>query len=492
MFARLLAVPDRLATAYARRPVPWRIAFAVALLLVLAFTCARYAEKAVTPSRDGTLTRTALLRWRPQIQSLEAGDNIYHKHNYPNPPIMAMILWPFTELPPVAGGLLWLLLKAGMAWLMAVWTFRLCGPLSGPAKMLAVILAAHPVLGDLNHGNVNIFIAFLVLACLELFRRGWDLAAGLTLGLAIACKVTPALFLPYFGWKAVRAFFLASRPCEGSGTVPAPSQGRLAKRSGAFWRAGGKLLLGTGVGLGLFLFAVPSVVLAARSPGGVTANLRAGWGENLTLLESWFDGMVKPFLIDGRITSVHANQSIPGVVNRLLTHEPSEVDYDEDSGRELPKEYHNLADIGAVGARWVVRGCQAIFVLLMVLLCRTDAGGTRSGLAVAAECGLIVLGMLLFSERTWKHHGTGLILPVAAIIGLWCAPPTGLRTKWFLAAVLYAVTLLTLVPGLFGGRAQDLALTYGTHTTAFLLLTVAVVVVLWQTRDDRPRPAVSA
>lgn len=471
MFARLLAVPDRLAAAYARRPAPWRVAFAVALLLVLAFTCARYADKAVTPSRDGTLTRTALLRWRPQIQSLEAGENIYEKHNYPNPPVMAMILWPFTELPPVTGGLLWLLLKAGMAWLMAVWTFRLCGPLSAPAKMLAVALAAHPVIGDLNHGNVNIFIAFLVLASLELFRRGWDVAAGLTLGLSIACKVTPALFLPYFGWKAVWAVARA----DGA-------------RGVAFWRSGGKVLFGTGVGLALFLFVVPSAVLAARSPGGLTANLRAGWGENLTLLESWFDGMVKPFLIDGRITSVHANQSIPGVVNRLLTHEPSEVDYDEDTGRELPKEYHNLADIGAGGARWVVRGCQAAFVLLLVLLCRTDAAHTRGGLAVAAECGFIVLGMLLFSERTWKHHGTGLILPVTAIIALWCARPTGPATKWFLAAALYAVTLLTLVPSLLGGRAQDLALTYGTHAAAFVLLTVAVVVVLWQTQPARPSP----
>jgi len=155
-----------------------------------------------------------------------------------------------------------------------------------------------------------------------------------------------------------------------------------------------------------------------------------------------------------------------------------------------PKEYHNLADIGASGAKWVVRGCQAVFVLLILLLCRTDPSRTRSGLAVAAECAFIVLGMLLFSERTWKHHGTGLILPVAVIVGLWAARPRGTGTRWFVAGTLYAVTLLTLVPSLLGGRAQDLALTYGTHTAAFLLLTVAVVVALWQTRRGPP-PAVS-
>ncbi len=486
MFARLLAVPDRIAAAYLRRPGPWRIALAAAALLVLAFTAARYADKAVTPSRDGTLTRTALLRWRPQIQALERGENIYVKHNYPNPPIMAMVLWPFTELPPVTGGVLWLLLKAGMTVVMVVWVFRLCGPLPEPLKALAVVLAVHPLLGDLNHGNVNIFIAFLVLACLELFRRGWDFAAGLALGLAVACKVTPALFLPYFGWKAVRAVTRTSEPRPQGSGIPsedaAPSRSRFANRLGAFWRGGGKLLLGALVGLFLFLFAVPAAVLGAR-----TSHVHpqpSGWAENLTLLESWFDGMVKPFLLDGRITSVHANQSIPGVVNRLLTHEPSDVDYDEDDGRMRPKEYHNLADIGPTGAKRVVQGCQAAFVLMILLLCRTDATRTRAGLAMAAECGLIVLGMLLFSERTWKHHGTALILPVAAVVGLWAARPSGTRTRAFVLLALYAVTVLTLVPSLLGGRAQDLALTYGTHTAAYLLLTAAVAVVLWQTRRD--------
>lgn len=469
MFARLLAVPDRIAAAYRRRPGPWRIAFAAVALLVLAFTAARYADKAVTPSRDGTLTRTALLRWRPQIQALERGENIYVKHNYPNPPIMAMVLWPFTELPPVTGGVLWLLLKAGMTVVMVVWVFRLCGPLPEPAKALAVVLAVHPLLGDLNHGNVNIFIAFLVLACLELFRRGWDFSAGLALGLAVACKVTPALFLPYFGWKAVRAF--AWYPNS---------------RLGAVWRGGGKLLLGSLVGLFLFLFVVPAAVLGART--SQVHPQPSGWAENLTLLESWFDGMVKPFLLDGRITSVHANQSIPGVVNRLLTHEPSDVDYDEDDGRMRPKEYHNLTDIGPAGAKRVVQGCQVAFVLMIVLLCRTDATRTRSGLAMAAECGLIVLGMLLFSERTWKHHGTALILPVAAVVGLWAARPSSARTKWFVFGTLYAVTLLTLLPSLLGGRPQDLALTYGTHAAAYLLLTAAIAVVLWQTRNDPQSP----
>ena len=46
------------------------------------------------------------------------------------------------------------------------------------------------------------------------FTRGWDIAAGLSLALGIACKVTPALFLPYLVWK--RAWkTLAATAAEG-------------------------------------------------------------------------------------------------------------------------------------------------------------------------------------------------------------------------------------------------------------------------------------
>ena len=68
------------------------------------------------------------------------------------------------------------------------------------------------------------------------------------------------------------------------------------------------------------------------------------------------------------------------------------------------------------------------------------------------------------------------------------ARPSGTRTRAFVLLALYAVTMLTLVPSLLGGRAQDLALTYGTHLAAYLLLTAAVTVVLWQTRNDARPP----
>src|SRR5262245_31591427 len=243
--------------------------FVLALLLVFAAVSVQYSVKVLTPRKDG-LTQSAILRWSKQIQAMEGGENIYATSNYPNPPIMPQMLWPLSELAtvsPLAGALTWFYLKVGMALVCMVWTFRLVEspgrPFPAWAKALTVVLAIRPILGDLSHGNVNIFILFLVMAALYAFSRGKDLASGLLLALAIACKVTPALFVVYFLWKRA-------------------------------WR----VLAGCGLGLALFFFVIPAAVL--------------GWDQNKDLLASWVDQMVTPYLVGGVITSEHPNQSLPG------------------------------------------------------------------------------------------------------------------------------------------------------------------------------------
>lgn len=434
-------------------PVRGRIAFVALIAAVLAVGAYQHVLKTQKLSRLGTQTKTAFLRWRTQILGDEApgrgpipglkrGDDVYRYYNYPNPPVMALILWPLAELPPLAGAMLWYALKVVMSAAALVWAFRLCGPMPDWARAVAVLLSLHPILGDLSHGNVNLFIAFLVFGALEAYRRGWDLAAGLVLSLAVACKVTPALFLPYFGWKWVW------------GVWRAPPGGRAA----ALVR-GGKLPAACVVGLGVWWLAVPGAVL--------------GWERNLTLLESWYAVMVKPFVVEGKVTSEHANQSIPGVAARLLTAEPSVVGYDEED-RPYGAEYRNLADVGPDAARGVVRGFQAAWVLAVILLCR---GREREGLRFAAGCSLVLLGMLLFSERTWKHHAVTLMLPYAVLAGTVARSACpGLRAV--AAGALALAAVLTLGEGLLPARGQDLALTYGTHTAAFLVLTAGVCAVV--------------
>src|SRR5262249_13173980 len=148
-------------------------------------------------------------------------------------------------------------------------TFRLVETSAQPfpawAKGLTIVLSIRPIFGDLTHGNVNILILFLVVGALYAFRCRQDMVCGLMLALAIACKVTPALFLPYFVWKRA-------------------------------WKA----LAGCGLGLLLFLLLIPGWYL--------------GNERNLTLLHSWVDQMVTPYVVNGKVTTEHQNQSLPGLL----------------------------------------------------------------------------------------------------------------------------------------------------------------------------------
>src|SRR5207237_995187 len=74
---------------------------------------------------DRTRTkRSGFLRWREQLHHLFE-ENIYHLYNYPNPPIMAILLKPLAELPPLVGSLGLFYLKVAMTLIALGWVFRL-------------------------------------------------------------------------------------------------------------------------------------------------------------------------------------------------------------------------------------------------------------------------------------------------------------------------------------------------------------------------------
>ncbi len=446
-----------------------RVSAAVVLLVIVAVSAAQHYSKSKKLSRLDTQTKSAFLRWRPQIlgdetpgrgamPGLVKGDDVYRLYAYPNPPILALTLWPLAELPATVGAMLWFSLKVGMAAFLFIWAFRLCGPMPDWAKLATIGFGLHPILGDLSHGNVNIYIAVLCMGALELFRRGRDFTGGIVLALAIACKITPALFIPYFGWKLTSAAITAIRSNEP--VIP------------ALWNGGTKVLLGVAVGLAIWFVAVPGSIL--------------GWTHNLVLLESWYDVMAKPFLVDGKITSEHANQSIPGTVTRLLTDQPSSIEYEDD--KPVPGGYHTLADIGAENARWIIRACQAIWVGVLLRLGWTNISkrNRRTGLAFAAECSYVFLGMLLFSERTWKHHATTLVLPFAVIFAFVATRPMSRAWKIYFYATLGAVFVLALVPSIGPEEFQNTCMAYGSHTALFLLLIAAIAVVMRRTRLSEP------
>src|SRR5260370_4548351 len=221
-------------------------------VLVVSFVLRR-----VSCSYKGWAGRSGFLGWRTQIEHLDDVD-IYQRCKYPNPPIMALLLEWLVRLPPVVGSLSWFYLKVAMTLLVFYWVFRLvagAGPPVPPwAKVVTILLSLRPIMGDLYHNNVNIFILFLLTGSLFAFCRRRPITSGVILGLAIACKVTPALFIPYF----------------------------LLKRA---WLT----LAGCAVGLILFLLIIPFLFL--------------GMDPNLVLLSSWEKQMIEPFVVNGVVAS---------------------------------------------------------------------------------------------------------------------------------------------------------------------------------------------
>ncbi len=384
---------------------------------------------------------SAFVRWHNQIQNLIADADIYLEHNYPNPPMMALLLYPLTLLPPVAGALCWYFLKVGMGLLAIAWSFRLVQDRDGAAFSIwalgaILLLALRPFLGDLSHGNVNLFILFLVMAALRGYRRNWDFSAGLVLALAVACKVTPALFLPYFLWKRA-------------------------------WR----LLAGSLAGLLLFVLVVPGMFL--------------GNARNTRLLHSWTEQMVRPFVASGQVLyTEHNNQSLPATVMRLTAASPSFSAWDGE--RRAPVSYHNLLDLDPATASWLVKGCFVLFGVLLIGTCRTNRDAPERW-RLPAEFSLVMLGMLLFSERTWKHHCVLLLLPYTVLIQRLASGELTRFKQQCMAAVLVLSVLLiaSTSTGLLPDDAAKLAQVYGAYVWANLLLAAALVLLLARNTDAR-------
>ena len=401
----------------------------VALLFVFLAVSMQYTIKAVGGNRS------AVIRWQEALRKLKDGEDIYSKYVHPNSPTMAVLLLPFAYLPPLVAGLGWFYSKVILTLLTMHWVFRLVESPGRPfpdwAKGLAAFLSLGPIIGDLSHGNVNLFILFLIVAALFTLHTGRALWAGVILALAITCKVTPALFVPYFLWKRQ-------------------------------W----KMLAGCAAGMPLFLFVLPGLVL--------------GMGENAERVGSWANQMLRPFVVEGKVFySEHNNQSLPGVASRLLTQSPSFSTYRENV--YVPLAYHNLLSLPPGVVPWLRNILAAGFVVVVIWACRTPARSSQNW-RLAAEYSLIVLGMLFFSERTWKHHCVTLLLPFAVLVYCLAASSSRAPPRWYLVATLSAAALLiaSTSTGIWSplDRVGELAQVYGAYVWAYVVLAAAVVVLL--------------
>lgn len=395
--------------------IAWTIALLVAAVI--------YSLKAAD-------SRSAFVRWRHQVLEIGDGVNIWDRYYFPNPPILPLTLYPLMALPPVVGALAWYAIKVGMTTWSAVVLLRMARgrgrELAPWAVGLVLLLSFRPILSDLQHGNINLLILFLIVASLLTWRKGQDVTAGMILALAIAYKVTPGLFLPYFAYK----------------------------RS---WKAVGATL----VGLVLFLLVIPGAVL--------------GPGFNWQCLMKWRQNIISPFVEGDTIPSVQeVNQSMPGVVTRLLTQPKTEGEHNNGNTE------HDLNLVSwdpervAIGIKAVAVG----FVLLLGWFCRTRAV-RRDDPRLLGEFALVVLTMLFVSERSWKHHYVTLLLPYTYLVYQAVAGRLTARVRAILGASLAASALLMASTSseigdlIAGEKGHEVALYFGMFFWSGLVLYAA-------------------
>ncbi len=370
-----------------------RILVAIAAI-VMVVSVVQFVHKSTTPTSgyreslygvqsqggDPTLqlqrTRGAFGRWMYDIRySQQTDKDPYRDFWFPTPPLVLALLIPFASLPNWLGALLWAILKLAAVvaaiWLVFKAISRPDRPLPLGVGLIALLFGLRPLISDMQHGNINILVLLPLALTLYLWVSKRDLAAGVALGLAVALKLTPALLGLYY-----------------------------------LYRRQWSVVVGLLIGLMVFGLVVPTAVF--------------GPGKTIDYFQGWYGVMIEPVVVGGWVSFQAENQSLPGTVLRwLVASGATELERIDQDGM-LKYGSMDLAQASEAWVRWLIKALQLGVVGALVWLCRTPLSNRKDPRA-ALEFALVLLAMLILSERTWKHHCVTFVIVYAAVwYGLTC------------------------------------------------------------------------
>jgi len=413
-------------------------------------------------------TKGAVGRWRNAVRDFWAGHNIYLASSddgatrmHPNMPFVVILLTPFAYLPAWAAAAVYNALKLAVIAAAVLMMVRVADHdgLRMPDWVvgLGLLWALKPIVGDIQHGNTNVFVLGAIVLHLWLYRRGSDVAAGGALAAAICLKMTPALFLLYW-----------------------------------LYQRGWKVLAGAAAGL---------VICAGIVPVAAVGPQRAS-----ELTRTWLDNLIIPGAVKGEWYPIHVNQSASGVLGRYLLGEGQsggDIYWGPDDSPYEKQEEHGwiaFVSLSPATAKWVVRAFQAVIVLLGAWAIGWRRLGRDDGRR-ALHYGLVAVGMMLLNQRTWDHHATVmLVLAVPAWYSI-AYGRVGAARAWALGLTLAAGACLWLSSnGVFeaaawlagrgskvGSAWADVGLAYGPVFYYFLLMFAAGVILVVSLRSgDAP------
>ncbi|MGC9259579.1 MAG: glycosyltransferase family 87 protein [Phycisphaerae bacterium] len=351
---------------------------------------------------------------------------------WPMPPFTFILLAPFSWLPFPAAQFAWVLCKPIMVAIIfysVLAMVRCCGRKIDPLPMVLILLAwIWPIIGDMQEGQMNLLMLTPLAVGLFLLQREqtWsDLVGGLLLGMAVAIKVTPIIFLIYLLWRRRWIPVLAML----GGIV--------------FW------LL---VPLTLFF--------------GVHQAVR--WNQQ------YIHAMISPYLLKDAVT-VHAGESMPSFLIRLLTHSAAFITHHHGVAK---KYYVNILSLSVPLAERIIRMILLAIGIVGLLWMRRRLPTFKSCRYIF-EIGAVAAFLLWTEEWAWVPHYVTLIFTLMAA-GLIASDPAArpavrLRMRILLAISAALMAMTSDLIKIFGPHADNYGRTFDPVLFAGIILVLGIM-----------------
>ena len=350
----------------------------------------------------------------------------------PTPPITLMAFAPFTRLSRPAAQFAWASVKLVLVCLVFALATGMVARtgirLTTPALLLIVSGWWLAVVVDMQEGQTNFLALLPLIAGLALAQREsqWlDIAAGGLIGLGVAVKVTPVVFVAYFAWR---------------------------RR----WSVAFSAVLSVAV----CWLLVPALVF--------------GWDQNLKWLGQWTRIMILPYATRGEVF-YSTSQSVGSFALRLLSHVPA-FETHRDGG--VQAHFMNLLDLPHTVVQQIARGLMVGVGLAGLWWMRKPLDTLRSRRYIL-EVAAVSAFMLWFSERTWVHHYISFVLMLSAAAMIVSDPEEPERSRqlvYLSGGIFFALTLFASEAGkIFGRDGIDWVKAYGVYLLGSIIMAVSVL-----------------
>jgi hypothetical protein len=323
------------------------------------------------------------------------GENIFSESSFNSySPFFYCVMAGFAQFTNWFAALLWCLVNICLyfginALIMAI-IARAQPERKTFSYFIAPLLTSVIFADNLYLGQTNIFPFFFTCCALFAYQRKRDFSSGLLLSVAVAYKVTPALFAFHY---VLRGRFRA--------------------------------LTGLIVGLIVCLLLIPSLYF--------------GPVKSLHYAKKWGFLTVMPFVkgdtvATRTITWDYMNQSLEGALQRHLT----------PYGRKLHGGLHNVIDPAFLNTEQVAKLANALRVLLLLVIAwvivKCRKAQERS---FPFEVSLIFMGILYISPVTWISHYMIILFPYAVAVNEIVRRPRGETGRRLLTIGLWTAMLIS-------------------------------------------------